>query len=156
MFMIQVWVIGIEDLPFANNAITGQSDSNKDAVFNGNKKSNTDAVFHANQVALCGDEWSEGAPAYVFWQVEFDAARISFCGWYLKEVMENAPPDLRKLTTILQRLSAAPATPALWSLPYGPPGAGAIGQPSIQNFQMFDAIMILAVSLLSAWLPVYI
>ena len=46
-----------------------------------------------SQVHLCTDDWQENAPAYVFWQVNLDAARISFCGWYLKEVMAISPPD---------------------------------------------------------------
>ena len=99
-----------------------------------------------SQVHLCTDDWQENAPAYVFWQVNLDAARISFCGWYLKEVMANSPPDLRRLTTILQKLSAAPGSAPLWKLPQGTPGAGQVGRPSIENFQMFDATMILAVS----------
>lgn len=135
---------------------TGQSDSNKNAVFNGNTKTNSDAIFRTSQVKLCGDEWQEGAPAYVFWQVDFDAARISYCGWYLKEVIATNPPDLRQLTTILQRLSAVPGSPPLWSLPQGPPGAGQAGIPSIQNFQMVDAMMTLAVSQFDPRLLVYI
>ena len=143
LFMIQVWVVETEHLPIAN---TGQSDANKNAIFNGNQKTNTDAIFHQSQVVLCGDEWVEGAPAYVFWQVDLDAARISFCGWYLKEIMAENLLDLRKLTNILQRLSAAPGSAPLWSLPQGPPGAGQVGKPSIENFQTVDAIMTLAVS----------
>ena len=114
--------------------------------FAGQPDSKGNAVFHKSQVALCTDDWYEGAPAYVFWQVSTDAARISFCGWYLDEIMRNQPPDLRKLTTVLQRLSAAPGSAPLWNLPQGVPGAGQIGRPSIENFQMFDATMMLAVS----------
>lgn len=114
--------------------------------FAGQPDSNTNAVFSKSQVALCTDDWVEGAPAYVFWQVNLDAARISFCGWYLDEIMRNQPPDLRVLTTVLQRLSDAPGSAPLWNLPQGVPGAGQIGRPSIENFQMFDATMMLAVS----------
>ena len=114
--------------------------------FAGQSDSNTYAVFPKSQVALCTDNWQEGAPAYVFWQANLDAARISFCGWYLDEIMRNQPPDLRVLTTALQRISAAPGSAPLWNLPQGVPGAGQIGRPSIENFQMFDATMMLAVS----------
>lgn len=78
--------------------------------------SNSIAVFPKSQVQLCTDYWREGAPAYVFWQVSLDAARISFCGWYLDEIMRNQPPDLRVLITVLQKISAAPGSAPLWNL----------------------------------------
>lgn len=109
-----------------------------------------------SQVELCSDDWQEGAPAYVFWQVNLDAARISFCGWYLKEVTDKSRSDLRVLTEVLQRMSVGSGQAALWSLPRGPPGAGQIGRPSIQNFQMIEAVMTLAVSQYSPHSLVYI
>ncbi|KAM0798382.1 hypothetical protein BDR22DRAFT_859920 [Usnea florida] len=108
--------------------------------------SHTDALLFKSQVALCTYQWEKGAPAYVFWQVSYDAARISFCGWYLDEIMRKQPPDLRKLTAVLQRLGAAPGSAPTWDYPQGVTGSGQEGTPSIENFQMFDATMMLALT----------
>ncbi|CAF9919305.1 hypothetical protein IMSHALPRED_004586 [Imshaugia aleurites] len=115
--------------------ICEQSDS---ALATGNP-----ALVPDDAAAGCEEVFSPGAPSYVFWQLPGDAARVSFCEWFLKMVIDSAVPstsvfaDTRRLDELRDRV-------ATWPLNWGPWGFGT-PTPNIQKFQLFDAIMISAV-----------
>lgn len=102
------------------------------------------ALIPNNAAAGCGESFGPGDPTYVFWQLPGDAARITFCPWFLDMAMNSAVPstnvfaDTRRLDELRDRV-------AMWALNWGPWGYGT-PTPNIQNFQLFDAIMISAVS----------